>query len=156
MRCIPTTLLLAVALGASGSCLAQQATAKAVPARPAAPAVAVEAPAEEIHAEASSAEASSVEASVADASTRSAFGKVIAIMISSLQRKTRDSTHQAVPVHTSATGTPLDIEVGDAFRSDAAPSAPPPSAAPSPARSPDPAAARPDYAVRQSALAGPG
>lgn len=151
MRCIPTTLLLAVSLGASGSCLAQQATAKAVPARPAAPAVAVEAPAEEIRAEASSAEAS-----VADASTRSAFGKVIAIMISSLQRKTRDSTHQAVPVHTSATGTPLDIEVGDAFRSDAAPSAPPPSAAPSPARSPDPAAARPDYAVRQSALAGPG
>jgi hypothetical protein len=143
MRCIPTTLLLAVALVASGSCLAQQAAAKTPPAHADAATAAAEVPAE---------------ASIADAPTRSAFGKVIAIMISSLQREARDGAHPATPVHTSPAATPLGIEVGDAFRSEAAASAPPPPppTAPSPTRSPDPAAARPDYAVRQPALAGPG
>ena len=101
MRCIPTTLLLAVALVASGSCLAQQAAAKTPPAHADAATAAAEVPAE---------------ASIADAPTRSAFGKVIAIMISSLQREARDGAHPATPVHTSAAGTPLGIEVGDACR----------------------------------------
>lgn len=125
MRRMPSTLLLAAALVASGSCLAQQAGA--VTATPAA-------------ADASPAEASATETDAAPA-PRSAFGKVIAIMISSLQRQARDGGHPSAPVPTSAAGTPLDIEVGDAFRSTPSPPALPPP---------------PDYAARQPALAGPG
>ena len=144
MRRTSTVLLLAVALVASGSCLAQQAHAdvaldvdtvgdtqvdtqvpETMPAsRPAPTPAEVEAapPAEHESAQ----------------PTRSAFGKVIAIMISSLQRQSRDSGQPAPPVHTSAAGTPLGIDVGDAFRSSSAA-----------------VAAQPDYAVRPSALAGP-
>lgn len=134
MCCKPTTVLLAVALMASGTCLAQQANADTVRG--------VDANADaQVADTAMPAASATAEAPPTDAAAprpRSAFGKVMAIMISSLERQARDE-RPAAPVHTSAEGTPLGIEVGEAFL---APSAPP--ATPSP-----------DYAVRQSALAGP-
>ena len=130
MRRMPTTLLLAVAFVASGPCPAQQADAATAHARADAPAAA---------------------SAMGDAEApRSAFGKVIAIMISSLQHKDRGGAAPAAPVHTSAAGTPLGIEVGEAFRSDASGSES------SGKQSPPPALPPADYAVQQPALAGPG
>ncbi len=126
MRCMPTTLLMAVALMASGSCLAQQAHGE----------IALDAGATGNAPRAAVPQAPATD--TASPRTRSAFGKVMAIMISSLQRQSREE-HPAAPVHTSAAGTPLGIEVGEAFR---APSA-------------SPATPSPDYAVREAALAGP-
>lgn len=129
MRCMPTSLLLAAAFVASGSCLAQQgASATTTPAPVEAPRAAAGAPATEAEA-------------AAPAPTRSAFGRVIGIMISSLQHQARDGGRPAARAHTSAAGTPLDIEIGDAFRATSSPPALPPP---------------PDYAARQPALAGPG
>lgn len=141
MRCKPNILLLAVALVASGSCLAQQARpgiasdfdstsdARIVQAKMPAPGLATASLA---------ADPTSPAAADTTQPTRSAFGKVMAIMISSLQREPGDSVRPAAPVHTTAAGTPLDIEIGDAFRT-----------------SQPPSASQPDYAVRQPALAGP-
>lgn len=129
MCCKPTTLLLALALTASGSCLAQDAHAQH----------ALDAAATGNAQRAATTESPAMD--TAAPRTRSAFGKVMAIMISSLERQSRGE-QPAAPVRTSAAGTPLGIEVGEAFRTPSAPSAP--SAAPSP-----------DYAVREPALAGP-
>lgn len=125
MRCMPTNFLMAVALMASGSCLAQQAHGE----------VALDAGAAGNVQMAATTQAP--ETDTASPRKRSAFGKVMAIMISSLQRQSRDE-HPAPPVHTSAAGTPLGIEVGEAFRA--------PSSSSTPVR---------DYAVREPALAGP-
>jgi len=48
--------------------------------------------------------------------TRSAFGRVMAVMIAALQRQSADQSRPAAPVRTTAAGTPMDIEVGAAFR----------------------------------------
>lgn len=125
MRCMPTTLFMAVALMASGSCLAQQAHGE----------IALDAGATGNAPRAATTQAAT---DAASPRPRSAFGKVMAIMISSLQRQSREE-HPAAPVHTSAAGTPLGIEVGEAFR----------------ASSGSPATSSPDYAVREAALAGP-
>ena len=138
MRCTPTALLLAVALVASGSCLAQQTRTEV--------ALDVEATGDARAAETAPEPRYDTRAEVAAAPeggasaqpTRSAFGKVIAIMISSLQRQSRDGAQPTPPVHTSDAGTPLGIDVGEAFRA-----------------SPPQAAAQPEYAVRPPALAGP-
>lgn len=130
MRCMPTTLFMAVALVASGSCLAQQARGDI---------------ALDVGATGNAQRTATTQMPATDTTaprTRSAFGKVMAIMISSLERQARDD-HPVAPVHTSAAGTPLGIEVGEAFRAPSAPSTPV-SGSPSP-----------DYAVRESALAGP-
>jgi hypothetical protein len=126
MRCMPTNFLMAVALMASGSCLAQQAHGE----------VAVDAGATGNTQAAATAQAPATD--TASPRPRSAFGKVMAIMISSLERQSRDE-RPAAPVHTSAAGTPLGIEVGEAFR----------------APSSSPSTPSPDYAVREPALAGP-
>lgn len=126
MRRMPTTLLMAVALMASGSCLAQQAHGE----------IALDAGANDNAPRAAAPQAPATD--TASPRTRSAFGKVMAIMISSLQRQSREE-HPATPVHTSAAGTPLGIEVGEAFRGSSA----------------SPATPSPDYAVREAALAGP-
>ena len=64
---------------------------------------------------------------------RSAFGRVMAVMIDALQRDAvqqdveGDIAAKAAPeVRTTAIGTPLGIEVGDAFSLDARPQAPKP------------------------------
>jgi hypothetical protein len=132
MRRMPTPLLLAVAFVASGPCLAQHADATTT------------------HARASDAPAAASAATGNAEAPRSAFGKVIAIMISSLQHKDAGGAAPVAPVHTSAAGTPLGIEVGEAFRSDAS------GAATSGKPSSPPALPPPDYAVQQPALAGPG
>jgi len=130
MRRMPPTLLLALALVASGPCLAQRATTT--------------------HAGADAPPPATAPATGNAEGPRSAFGKVIAIMISSLQQKGRSGAAPSAPVHTSAAGTPLGIEVGEAFRSDASGSessgkqSSPPSLPPA------------DYAMQQPALAGPG
>lgn len=126
MRRMPTTLFMAVALMASGSCLAQQAHGE----------IALDAGATGNAPRVATTQAPATD--TASPRTRSAFGKVMAIMISSLQRQSREE-HPGAPVHTSAAGTPLGIEVGESFRA--------PSAAP--------ATPSPDYAVREAALAGP-
>lgn len=68
-----------------------------------------------------------------DTPHRSAFGRVMAVMIDALQREAvhqdvaGDIAAKAAPeVRTSAIGTPLGIEVGDAFSLDARPQAPKP------------------------------
>jgi len=155
MRCIPTPLLLAVAFAACGPCLAQDAQTQVQP-QSAQPAV----------------------------QPRSAFGKVMAVMISSLQRQARERERPRATVRTSDAGTPLGIEVGDAFRigmDDAAAATEtsasasaqttsaqatgtggaaaghvPRAAPPEPSGLPPPADLPRDYAVRQPALAGPG
>lgn len=53
---------------------------------------------------------------VADDESRSAFGKVMGVMIGALQRQSHDRTQPARPVRTTAAGTPIGIEVGAAFR----------------------------------------
>lgn len=64
---------------------------------------------------------------------RSAFGRVMAVMIDALQRDAVQqdvegdlATKGAPEVRTTAIGTPLGIEVGDAFSLDARPQAPKP------------------------------
>ena len=140
MRCKSTALLLAAALVASGSGLAQQAHADvALDVDTVADARVEEMmPASRPWATAAETATAEPAGGTATQPTRSAFGKVIAIMISSLQRKSRDSGQAAAPVHTSAAGTPLGIDVGAAFRT-----------------SSSVVAAQPDPAVRPSALAGP-
>jgi hypothetical protein len=96
MRRIPTRLILAAALAACGPCLAQQAQ----------PRHAGDA------ATATRADAGALEAPP----QRSAFGKVMAVMIESLRHQAREREHPTPPVRTSAAGTPLGIEVGGAFR----------------------------------------
>ena len=95
--------------------------------------------------------------------TRSAFGRVMAVMISALQRQASApaSEANADPVRTTAAGTPLDSEVGAAF-SDAMRGAGADGAR-RPERQPSAEAAearmrtaRPsELALRQAALAGP-
>lgn len=136
MRGISTTLLIAVALVASGSCLAQQAEATTAP------------PAQS-RSDASAAATGTPKTE----GTRSAFGKVIALMISSLQRQAHEDARPTAPARTSASGTPLGIEVGAAFRNDAS-SLPDPASRPSGASPPSSAATLPEYAVRPAALAG--
>jgi hypothetical protein len=62
---------------------------------------------------------------------RSAFGRVMAVMIDALQQEAlqqearRDAQPRTAPkVRTTAIGTPLGIEVGGAFRLDAQPQSP--------------------------------
>ena len=94
MRCLPTILLSMAALAASAQCAAQTAAATvAAEAKP---------------------DATPGTDDDAQTESRSAFGRVMAVMISSLQRPQPDP--HARKVRTSAVGTPLDIEVGDAFR----------------------------------------
>lgn len=128
MRRTPNSLLFAAALLASGSCLAQQASTDAVAPAPANAAAPASVP-------------SPASATRNAGHPRSAFGKVIGIMIASLQHPAPTASDRpASHVETSAAGTPLDIEVGDAFRIDAAPAASKPT----------------EYAVQQPAMAGPG
>src|ERR1700754_3041958 len=101
MRRIPTLLLLAAAFAACGPCLAQQARPRNS--------------AGDVGAMDAGAGARSVEAPA----QRSAFGRVMAVMISSLQHQAREREHPVASVRTSAAGTPLGIEVGGAFRTDA-------------------------------------
>jgi hypothetical protein len=146
MRCISIPLLLVAACAACGSCLAQDAQAQAQP------------------------ESQALQ-SPQQAQPRSAFGKVMAVMISSLQRQARERGRPRAAVRTSDAGTPLGIEVGDAFRMgmDDATSAQATSAQATGtggaaaddvprAAPPEPSSLPPasDYAVRQPALAGPG
>lgn len=89
-----------------------------------------------------------------DETRRSAFGQVMEVMIDALQREAMrnadpsTATHPAAgEVRTTAAGTPLGIEVGDAFRLDRpAPSrrqrAPAVDATETPPRAPDPASPR--------------
>jgi hypothetical protein len=61
------------------------------------------------------------QAAPAEAS-RSAFGQVMQVMIDALQQDTqRTDIGKVNEVRTTASGTPLGIEVGGAFRLDAAP-----------------------------------
>ena len=92
MQRLATHLLLVAACAACAPCLAQEARATRVT-DGAAPASAAE-----------------------DGAQRSPFGRVMAVMIASLQHQASASQHSASPVRTSANGTPLGIEVGDAFR----------------------------------------
>ena len=94
MRCLPTILLSMAALAASAPCAAQATATAAAETKPDA--------------------APGTVADDGQAQHRSAFGRVMAVMISSLQRPQPDP--RARKVRTSAVGTPLDIEVGDAFR----------------------------------------
>jgi len=109
MRCLPTILLSMAALAASAPCAAQaMATAQAKPT------AAADARPSANHATEASPEAGKDDVDDAQAEPRSAFGKVMAVMISSLQRPRADP--RTPKVRTSAAGTPLDIEVGDSFR----------------------------------------
>jgi len=47
---------------------------------------------------------------------RSAFGKVMGVMIGALQRQSHERAHPSRHVRTTASGTPIGIEVGAAFR----------------------------------------
>lgn len=125
MRCVSTVLLLAAALGAPGACFAQAQQRGNVPAD-AAPAAAPADPRTD--------------------TTRSAFGRVMAVMIAALQQQASEPASPATPVRTTAAGTPMDIEVGAAFN-DAARAPTPSSRAPRTAPS--------DLALSQAALAGP-
>jgi len=63
-----------------------------------------------------------IRADARDPAPRSAFGRVMGIMIEALRRQASgDSASQASgpPVRTTAAGAPLGIEVGSAFRLDA-------------------------------------
>jgi hypothetical protein len=63
-----------------------------------------------------------IRADARDPVPRSAFGRVMGIMIEALRRQASgDSASQASgqPVRTTAAGAPLGIEVGSAFRLDA-------------------------------------
>lgn len=100
MHRVSTFLLLAAALCAPGACLAQ-GQAQAAP-----------------RAASASAEATpSQQASAAPRTdeTRSAFGRVMAVMIAALQHQASEPVSMAPPVRTTAAGTPMDIEVGAAF-----------------------------------------
>lgn len=119
MRRASTFLLLAIALGASGACFAQ-AHPQPSPAAPRPVDADADAP-----------------GARADA-TRSPFGKVMAVMITALQRQTEERSRPAAPVRTTAAGTPMDIEIGAAFRD---------------ARGARGAAAQEDLALGQAALA---
>lgn len=97
--------------------------------------------------------------------TRSAFGRVMAVMISALQRQASapGSEANADPVRTTAAGTPLDIEVGAAFSDAMRGAGDGADGARGPQRQPSAEAAearmrtaRPsELALRQAALAGP-
>lgn len=108
MRRVTTLLLLVAAFAADGACFAQapidHETPGAILATPYA---------------ASPYEPSQPGARNAGPSSRprSAFGKVMAVMIAALQRQSRDGTEPAAaPVRTTSVGTPPGIEVGAAFR----------------------------------------
>jgi hypothetical protein len=91
-----------------------------------------------------------------DAAPRSAFGKVMAVMISALQQQSGRQARQSPqpPVRTSATGTPLGIEVGMSFR-DRGHASPAPAVLPAgPTVDEAPPAAAPE-AIRGLARTGP-
>jgi hypothetical protein len=90
MRLVSSTLLLSATLAFHGACFAQAAV-------PAAPRDAADARAD---------------------APRSAFGKVMAVMISALQQQSHAQATASAPVRTTAAGTPMDIEIGAAFRDD--------------------------------------
>jgi hypothetical protein len=155
-RASTIAMLLAAALAAHGTCFAQA---------PAAAASGVEA---QRATEASAAATTETETTPTDES-RSAFGKVIDVMIGALQRQSRDRARPARPVRTTAAGTPTDIEVGAAFRDalsgsgegardiDAIRAGTRQTGTGGAAAATTPRAAPPeDLAVRQAALAGPG
>lgn len=99
-------------------------------------------------------------AAVAAETRRSAFGRVMDVMIASLQRQARESDpprQSAASVRTTAAGTPLGIEVGGAFSAalDGAASAPAqPTGTGGVAADGAPRATPPE--PRDTALAGPG
>jgi hypothetical protein len=57
-----------------------------------------------------------METPVAARGSRSAFGKVMGLMIGALQRQSQERAHPVRRVRTTAAGTPIGIEVGAAFR----------------------------------------
>jgi hypothetical protein len=65
------------------------------------------------------ADARAVDAQGSEASRKSAFGRVMAVMIEALQQETlRDNDPGMREVRTTAAGTPLGIEVGESFMLD--------------------------------------
>ncbi|MGN6113215.1 MAG: hypothetical protein ACTHOC_09485 [Luteimonas sp.] len=93
-------LLLAAALAAHGACFAQ-----GLP-----DAVAGDAPV------ASAAASDPALPAAPQGETRSAFGRVMAVMIRALQHQSGAPSQTVAPVRTTAAGTPMDIEVGANFR----------------------------------------
>jgi hypothetical protein len=68
--------------------------------------------------------ATSADQAASAETSRSAFGQVMQVMIDALQQDTQHAdTGKVNEVPTTASGTPLGIEVGGAFRLDAAPTA---------------------------------
>jgi hypothetical protein len=142
MRRASTVLLLVVALAAPGACFAQ-ARAQAIAANaPDAPAAAVDV------------------ALPTPVEPRSAFGRVMAVMIRALQRQSDAPAHAAAPVRTTAAGTPMDIQVGANFREaldGGAIRARPKTGTGGAAAEPSPRAAPPeDLLLRQATAARPG
>jgi hypothetical protein len=96
MRRVSILLLLAAALAAHGACFAQSQARD--------------------RGDALGATQDTAAQDTADAVPRSPFGKVMAVMISALQRQEGQQSQPVAPVRTTASGTPLGIEVGAAFR----------------------------------------
>jgi hypothetical protein len=90
-------LLLAAALAVHGACFAQ--------ARPQATA-----------GDASGAGGDAALPAPSEGATRSAFGRVMAVMIRALQHESDAPSRAIAPVRTTAAGTPMGIEVGANFR----------------------------------------
>lgn len=102
MRGLPNHLLLAAACMACAPCLAQEARARA----------------DVVDNGVGAAAFAGDRGMPATAPRRSAFGRVMDVMIASLQHQARASERPqpaAAPVRTTAAGTPLGIEVGGAF-----------------------------------------
>jgi hypothetical protein len=145
MRRTSTVLLLAAALAAPGACFAQ-ARAQAIAGHaPDAPAAAVD---------------TALPTPPLEDAPRSAFGRVMAVMIRALQRQSDAPAHAAAPVRTTAAGTPMDIQVGANFREaldGGAIRARPKTGTGGAAAEPSPRAAPPeDLLLRQATAARPG
>lgn len=154
-RASTIAVLLVAALAAHGACFAQ------APASPRAVDVDVDA---QPAAHAGQAASDSAPA-IADGESRSAFGKVMGVMIGALQRQSRERAHPARPVRTTAAGAPTGIQVGAAFREALSAESPRKTVRArkhgtgtgGAAAATVPRAAPPeDPALRQAALAGPG
>lgn len=106
MRRVSVLLMLAAALYAPGACFAQvqaQAGATGSP-----DPMSLHDPAVDAAADARADDARTGE-------TRSAFGRVMAVMISALQHQASTPSTPSAPVRTTAAGTPMDIQIGAAF-----------------------------------------